>query len=296
MKINVIYSLLVGFSLLACTKEDDLSPSRGDVNWCVVTDDPSDELTHLRYTIYKETGVSIFYNDTLGSEVRHDVGGNAYKYYEVVRLGYTLTSVGGSSTKYTLEENREDIKMMVELLNKYTIPLLTPQIHPRCFLITDTLTEKIGGSFIVNIAGFRDDEATCVGWAKKVKGMTEEEKKRLGAEIVGEEINRYLKKIGGETKEYEAWTTVVLPRVSFGGFIYKNVLDPKAYGLLSFAVVFGNNTYAVSLHTDISNYVGLIYCHTDAEIREMYKEWPRVIAKYECMKKLMEKHGFLKTN
>ena len=61
---------------------DRPSPSYEDNDWYEIKHDPSaDELDQLRYSIYKETDIPIFYTDTLGSEIRYDGGGNPYTYY-----------------------------------------------------------------------------------------------------------------------------------------------------------------------------------------------------------------------
>lgn len=301
MKINVIYSLLVAFSLLACTKEEALSPSNIDANSYVVIDDPSDELTHLRYTIYQETGVAIFCNDTIYSEPRLDLQGDPYIFYDVIKLGYNFNSLS-TSVKYALTKNRDDLKMMIELLNTYTIPLLKPQAKPMCFLVTDSLI-TLESSRIRELGSYRDNAGTVVGWAGKVKNMTEEQKRRWGAEIAGTEVSNYLTKKDKDSIEiFEKLTTQVAPKINLGSFVsYKQRYeDPQYFGLLHSMLIVQNKTnyyhYGPTKDMDRSAFIGLIYCKTDAEIREMYKDWPKVITKYECMKKLMEKHGFLKTN
>lgn len=81
MKIRFLYVYIGLFilTLTACSDDDgDLSPSLGDQNWWEIKDNPDSELDHLIYEVYKESGISIFYNDTIGREVRTDVFGNKY--------------------------------------------------------------------------------------------------------------------------------------------------------------------------------------------------------------------------
>ena len=57
------------FFLGGCYHESELKQSYFDENWYVLQDS-DDPLDHQRYLIYKETGIPIFYNDTIGSQNR----------------------------------------------------------------------------------------------------------------------------------------------------------------------------------------------------------------------------------
>lgn len=69
MKIRLIFWCCVLVVLWSCS-DDDSGTMCELVNWFEIKDNPNDELQHLTYQIYEEYGIPIFYNDTIGSEVR----------------------------------------------------------------------------------------------------------------------------------------------------------------------------------------------------------------------------------
>ena len=62
-KSYLLYSLCVFTLLTSCNEEDIKLDASTVVDWFAVPDRPG-ELGHLLHKIYKETGVSIFVNDT----------------------------------------------------------------------------------------------------------------------------------------------------------------------------------------------------------------------------------------
>lgn len=65
-----IYLLLSLAALLfgACGENDNnFTPSNGERNWLIVEDTPNDPIDHQRYLIFQETGIPIYYNDTIGA-------------------------------------------------------------------------------------------------------------------------------------------------------------------------------------------------------------------------------------
>lgn len=88
-----IYLLLSLAALLfgACGENDnDFTPSNGERNWLIVEDNPNDPIDHQRYLIFQETGIPIYYNDTIGSEERYSYAtGDPYTYYEVLQVFYS---------------------------------------------------------------------------------------------------------------------------------------------------------------------------------------------------------------
>lgn len=99
---KLIYILLLGV-LVACAKEDSLTPSEVK-NWYVITPTENmDEVDDMIYRLYEKYNLAIFYKDTIGSEDRgwKDENGDTKLYYEVLRLDYDMTEIANVQTKVT---------------------------------------------------------------------------------------------------------------------------------------------------------------------------------------------------
>ena len=73
----------------------------------------------------------------------------------------------------------------------------------------------------------------------------------------------------------------------------KKVPEPELFGFLYYAFREVNRIYAPSDQQDKASYIGLILSCTDEEIRERYKKYPAVIAKYEATREMMVNAGIL---
>ena len=139
MKTKILY---LGYIVMmgGCYHESELKQSYFDENWYVLQDS-DDPLDHQRYLIYKETGIPIFYNDTIGSQNRGvDAFGDPVIYHEVLHPDYTITSMFRVST-YELSDQREDLLIGVRFIQDRIIPeLISPLMYPRCFLLVNKLT------------------------------------------------------------------------------------------------------------------------------------------------------------
>ena len=81
---------LLALSLLAACGDEEGNPGVSDLDrdWYVIEDNPGDPVDHERFLIYDQYGVSVYYNDTVGSMIRQDRWGNDYRHYEVLQVFY----------------------------------------------------------------------------------------------------------------------------------------------------------------------------------------------------------------
>ena len=63
--------MLLACLLLACQKEDGITPGTGFENLYTIQDDPNDSIQHKRYELYTTYGVPVFL--TIPSEIRFSV-------------------------------------------------------------------------------------------------------------------------------------------------------------------------------------------------------------------------------
>lgn len=77
----------------ACEKEDALTPTDMK-NWNTIEyREGMDEVDTKIYHLYDNTGIAVFYNDTLGREDRgyRNIHGDTIWYYEVLQVGFDMT-------------------------------------------------------------------------------------------------------------------------------------------------------------------------------------------------------------
>ena len=312
MKIKIIYIMLACCMLLGCQKEDELSPSYGDVDYFAVQDS-DDPLDHLRYLIYSERDLAIFYNDTLGSEERYDEGGNPYMYYEVLKIGYTISGFRNFG-RYVLADDREDVMDMVELMNEYLFEFLPVERYPLSYLLTDSLIVTNGSQATIKHADnyYKGMTTTCVGNIEQVKYMSDSARQSFISELVGLELVNDV--LGNElneeillgfdtvmtkaTLDYSIYAPNKLSRYEGYGITQiasnKRIPEAELFGMLRYREEVGNRVYALTREQDYACYIGLILANTDAEIRKRYEKYPLVLKKYEGMLEMMENSDILK--
>ncbi|MFI3316447.1 MAG: hypothetical protein SNF93_02565 [Rikenellaceae bacterium] len=93
---KILYFAISIALFVACNKEEELSPSGYDLNWYAL-EESDNALDQLRYQIYSAMGVTIFYNDVIGTQERGtDFSGNPIIYEEVLDPNYAIISNTGN--------------------------------------------------------------------------------------------------------------------------------------------------------------------------------------------------------
>ena len=135
-----------GMVVLAACGEDTIVPSSHERNWLVVEDNPLDSLDHLRYEVYKQTGIPVYYNDTIGSEQRTTLAGQPYTYYEVLQVFYSPGRITPSwaVANYQLPQHRADVPAVVAFLRDEVFPQLGGRMYVPSVLLVDTLNSTSG--------------------------------------------------------------------------------------------------------------------------------------------------------
>ncbi|WP_065218393.1 MULTISPECIES: hypothetical protein [Butyricimonas] len=307
---KIVYSLLLGVALCfaACNDDDkNLSPT-GETNWFAL-EDSDDELGHLAYEIYKETGVTIFYNDTIAKVLRgvNPEGEPVYR-YEVLGVNYNVTGLYEYS--YPLLTDRERIKKGMEFLRDEVIPGLLNGFFPRSFLLVDSLINR-ANTTNVDILGlylrdvFKARRTTCVALYEKEAAIDEES---LRATVLAEEYATYLQKVeSDEIKVFYSFSTGKVNKV-MGQPLYGERLlysnrsttawseDWREFGFLSYdreknytldrnGKVSGYN--CPTKMRDIADYVKEVLLGDDAAFEEKNGKFKRCMEKYKVMKSIV---------
>lgn len=302
--IGCAYGMLL--SLFGCFHEAELSESKQDRDWYIL-EDSDDKLDHLRYLVFEQYGVPIFYNDTIGSRTDGtDVYGNPVIYYEILDPSYDLVSVN-DEIEIKLATNREQIMAAVCFMRDEVLPMLNSTgLLPRCFLLVDSVHAACfssSGAYRHEVNVCRSLMASLVGRVDRLEEMSDEAKKRFAVEIAAEEWASYLTQFKkeelspfysiSETEVYSKSTTYSKYSSNTGpatlSVPYK---DYREYGFLDYshweAYQEGSSYKTVNKQYDVADYVAEVLLDDDEAFEEKYKNHKWVLQKYELMKGIVK--------
>ena len=297
-----IAALLIG----GCAKEKGLEPSGLDPNWFVVTDS-ADPVDHLRYEIFRETGVPIFRNDTIGSMDRGlDALGQPYIYYEILDVNYSITSDVEVAT-YELCGEDAPVMQALELMRDEVIPKLPKALRPRCFLLVDRLQIDQTKNQRGEATAYKGMMATVVGRLQAIGSMSEAEQSRWVAGITGEVISEYLcSRYAGKLEEFYSKAVVAArggeTTVNLYEFRYDireggtSETDPeykdwKEYGFLTYdtsqeiETTVGKREYrTIGQRRDVETFLVEIMLDDEEGFKSTYADYPLLLEKYDLLK------------
>ncbi|WP_099290483.1 hypothetical protein [Butyricimonas sp. Marseille-P3923] len=305
---KILNYLLLGVALCfaACNDDDEnLSPT-GETNWFVL-EDSDDELGHLAYEIYKETGVTIFYNDTIAKVQRgvNSLGEPMYR-YEVLGINYNVNS--HYNYRYPLLTERDKIKKGMEFLRDEVIPGLLNGASPCSFLLVDSLINKsnVNENTLYLKDVFKARRTTCVALYEKKE--TEIDKKSLGATVLAEEYAAYMN--GMESDNLTVFCSFSVGKVDkvmnkplYGVSMKETNKDTdwdedcRKFGFLSYdkgkKFTVNKKTGKLTEYTcptviqDIADYVKEVLLGDDAAFEEKNGEFKLCVEKYKLMKSIV---------
>ena len=139
-----IFFLLLAFVWASCEKEDDLKPKIDYFNLYTITDNPNDSVQHLRYEIYTEYGIPVYFTDTVGKyPLAVNVHGDTVYEYELLDLNWGFTSSAEDDRDIIYDFLDDDTKKYNSLLFvKKFIESSAPSLRPLSMLVVDTLRVK----------------------------------------------------------------------------------------------------------------------------------------------------------
>lgn len=303
MRTKLLYIIgLWGFlSLVACSDDDNLSPSDLDGDWYVLTDS-DDPLDHLRYTLYETYNIPVFYNDTIG---RHDRGidhaGEPIVYYEVLNPNYSILS-SDEYVKYELSYDRDAITLGVEFIRDKVFPkLISGKLYPRSFLLVKSLTLNAKSSSYSYFANtYRGMMTSCVSNVEGMMAKTEVELNRLGCEVAAQEFATYLMESASSlldaflnVSRAEIYSTNLYGQSLTSTSTPPYVSNLEEYGFLSYDKGNQYNTSTKRVTTigeraDVVDYVTEVLMEDDEAFETEYGSYEYVMKKYELMKTAME--------
>lgn len=140
MKKYLLY-LILALVWVACEKEDALEPKIDYFNLYTIAPDPNDSVQQLRYEIYTEYGIPVYFTDTVGKyPLTVNVYGDTVYEYELMDLNWEFTSSAEDSRSIEYIFLKDDAKKYASLLfAKKFLENSSPALRPLSMLLVDTL-------------------------------------------------------------------------------------------------------------------------------------------------------------
>lgn len=181
-KNNFLYILFLSVLFTACDKEDHLKPSNVGRDWFTI-EDSNDPVDHAIYQFYTETGIPVFYNDTIGEETRVDHWGNSYTHYEILQFG--SSSLGGTETPNPFSSYelcpKEDVVDGLEFLREEIVPVLPESIKITSFLLLKSLIPW--NPAVVSNEAFKGLNTVLISRVSELKDMSDAERLNMKGAI-----------------------------------------------------------------------------------------------------------------
>ena len=310
----ILFFILLSCFVWACGEDDgNLTPSGNERNWLNLEDNVDDPIDHQRYLIFKETGIPIYYNDTIGNEIRYSLAtGKEYMHYEVLQVFYIPGSVtpGVKTANYQLIKNREDVKLVLDYLQLEILPQIPSEIYVPSILLVDSLTSSSGS---LTYKGFN---TIVVSEVSEFANMDEVAKKEYRGAVLRSLVAGSLVGIEGEWLEenFYALTYAVNPdNINYlystgtaGYMVYRAcagldlTAEEQSLAVLGFIGTRSKPNpgaaerlwYVPERSQDVSQYCEAIFAYTEEEFKALHGDAPVVMDKYYVMRNKLKEYGF----
>lgn len=143
--IGMLLAGMLGFLAACSSNEELLTPSGEDVNFFLPKEDDHSAEAALRRDFFDETGVYLFFNDTL----RHDLNGtdvNGAPVYatEVLNFRYSLTGYNNAAYAFGYYQTQEAKAAAAEMIKADFLPHLSQNLLPYSILLVNGIRESSG--------------------------------------------------------------------------------------------------------------------------------------------------------
>lgn len=286
-----IFALL--FVLSACSGEEVLIPS--DVPFVdpfIIPANKTDQESVLRRGFYERTGVHLILRDEVGETL--DADGNPY--IEMIDLKWNFTEDGYVQTYEILTPEQQP--KAVEILEKNIIHhLCGPNSTLFSVYPVANYYDKWGDTYQI----FSTIRCTLVNMNEVLKAKTDEETAeailtilyRIGDKMVNDLSSEFRQPFYDFSKEYH------------GKYISKEAPDwvenqdmkyLYKYGFVSYYKdYYGDTKYDEfpTSYNDFMSFVEFVLKNSEEKIRRDFADYPLVITKYELMRSIIEKAGYI---
>lgn len=266
-------------------------------------DNPNDPTIHANFQFYKETGIPVFVNDTIGSQKRVDVFGKAYTYYEVLSLSYSLGGIPSGpppAVQSFTYCSKADVPNALTFLKNEIMPVIGGNIHvPSIFLVENMNTNAFG------TYAYKGFNTVVVAQVSKIPTMNETTKAAYKAAILRAMLTNSVldnKYAGILDKFYAVSRKYVNGRDAYGlnSFYLTSTYivglppgTPFTFQALGFLGPDTRITSSSPISTwlDVSMYIEAAMVNTDAQFKQRYAASPNILLKYGFIRQILNDMG-----
>lgn len=294
--------LALGLGLVSCSKEEVTILPDYDKNWLIVENDPNDATTQARFAFFKETGIPVYINDTIGTQERTDVFGKTFTYHEVLSLNYSLSTpaVGAPplvmNVKYLADK---DVPTALAFLKAEIIPMIPTTVHVPSILLVESFNSNAFGNY-----AFKGFNTVLIGEVSKIVTMDAATKaKYKGAilramftnAVLAEKYEATLEKFYNVSRKFvptrDAYNIYIPQLPTFvTGLPAGTTATPQAIGFLG---ADGRNSYYTPMSTwmDVSLYLDAIFGSTSEQFNTQYGSYPAIMLKHGYIMQILTDLG-----
>lgn len=286
--IDKIILFAIGIACYACGSEGNLIPSDLDRNGFSVPEGATDAESLLRKSFFERTGSYLLFDDTLRSGVvGKDEQGKTLYSYELLDIGYSITSSSKNRYSYTYYKTMEEKQLATDFAEKRILNAVGNNLHPYSILVVHQVHEsvqKYGEWNKTNIDFYIGKRCLALS-VSNIASMTEEQRNKLELKILEGIItikvtalgNNYLSKFYESCKAYYNETRSSFPQIT----------EVKTIGFLS------SGSYKFPTNAeDLKAYLKAFFTQTEKDFMQEYEAYPEVQIKYNLLKDLIKEVGF----
>ena len=308
IKKYILFSLLAGVLCCAgCSKneDNDVHPRENITDWFVVRDKPG-ELNQLLYKVYKEHGLAIFINDTLGREIEGtDAYGEPIVHTELFDVGYYVFGTYEDFDTIRLCSDTAAMLRAVKVIEERVLPYLPGEgkYRPHSLL----LVESINCIWYYN--SYTQINYTQPTYSRSLKGMVCGDLLRLdemdedelamwaGNILTGKMVVGLMENYGKDAEAYFAITDEGRESgTNYDRYIWAYetedlAKDPEDFGFIKWRCQSTRNKITQSKSEDFQEFASAVYAFRgrESEFTAKYANYEKVLRKFEIMKEIVEK-------
>jgi len=305
MKRITIITLTLLIFCTSCQKEKVTNFPDYDKNWFVLEDNPSDPADHAAYLFYKEYGIPVFYNDTIGVQERVDVWGHKYTHYELLSLNYSMGGMASSTSSPTISSltycSKQSAPSAIRYLKENIMPLIPSAIHIHSILLVESMNSQSFGNY-----AFKGLNTLVISSASQLPTMTDAQKKKFNGAVLRAALSDYIinqghfdtelnkfYKVSSDlcpTKNIYGLNTYYLNSTNITGLPANVPININTVGFLS---TDPSSYYSTPKSTwmDVNMYLETVLSDTQADFISHYGTFDNIMTKYAIIKSILEKIG-----
>lgn len=300
MKYSVIYIMAFFTMLVACTNEDDLTPSETETNYFAPSDSDHSETADIQRSFYSKNGCYLLFNDTL-HHVQNgvDAYGNPIWNTELLDVAYPVVGEYASYYDYTYKYIKDPAmqKKVADYVSEHLAQVLGKGC-PYSFLVVDSIYAWSGGALVQPRPWDDPEEVTpypkslsgtrCIAisiW--NGKALTDEH--FFDKIILDIAYSKLVHVDQDKLTEFYSYGKLYYSnnKAYFG---YPQVKNDDTARKLGFW--YDNSAYCFAYQSDdLKAFSDAACTYTTAEVEEMMKDYPLVIKRYKIIKDLLKSLG-----